>query len=66
MREYILTRKERLVLKDYLEKGIKGNHYYVLIHRLRNSYKNLRKDMILIEKKKDKFLIYFSQLKYFI
>jgi len=50
MKEYILTEKERKVLNDYLEKGVKGNHYYVLVHRLKKNYNVLRADMELIER----------------
>jgi hypothetical protein len=49
MREYILTEKERKVLIDHLEKGTKGNHFYVLVHRLRNYYDKLKCDFKLIE-----------------
>ena len=49
MREYILTEKEREVLKDYLEKGVKGNHYYVLLHRLRMTIRRLEDDLRLIK-----------------
>jgi len=49
MREYILTEKERIVLKCYSEKGIKSNHFYVLVHRLRKNYNSLKTDMHLVE-----------------
>jgi hypothetical protein len=50
MREYILTEKEREVLKDYLENGVKGNHYYVLLHRLKKNYESLKRDFDLIDR----------------
>jgi hypothetical protein len=50
MREYVFTEKERMVLQNYLERGIKGNLFYVLIHRLRNHYNSLKADIELIEK----------------
>jgi len=49
MREYILTEKERKVLKNYIESQLKDNHFYVLIHRLRKCYEGLRKDMDMID-----------------
>lgn len=50
MREYILTDKEREILENYLKMGTRGNHFYVLVHRLRNHYVHLRDDISLIER----------------
>ena len=54
MREYIITDKERQVLHDYIEHGAKGNHFYVIIHRLGKSYETLKNDINLIEQVLDK------------
>jgi hypothetical protein len=49
MREYILTQREREILKTYLKKGIKLNGFSVLILRLRRSSKVLMEDLELIK-----------------
>lgn len=49
MREYILTEKERKVVKDFIDKQTRNNHFNVLLHRFRKCYNDLKKDMELIE-----------------
>jgi hypothetical protein len=36
MREYILTEKEKAIIKRYLETGEKLNNFDTLLHRVRN------------------------------
>lgn len=49
MREYILTDREREILKNYLEKGIKLDGFSVLSLRAKRVSKKLGEDMKLIE-----------------
>lgn len=50
MREYILTDKEREVLKAYLENGKKLYGIHQLKNRAKQHYARLKEDMSLIEK----------------
>jgi hypothetical protein len=48
MREYILTERERKILKTFVNEGIKLNGFTVLVLRLRRASKTLRQDMELV------------------
>jgi len=48
MREYILTKLEKKMLENYLEKGYKTKDFTVLLYRVRKSVKRLQADMKLI------------------
>jgi len=50
VREYILTEKEREVLKAYLERDEKIYGIYQLLNRAKKSYSRLREDMELLRK----------------
>lgn len=49
MREYILTQRERKILKMYIESGTKLNGFSVLVLRLKRASKKLLEDMELIK-----------------
>lgn len=49
MREYILTPREREILKTFVETGIKLNGFSVLAIRLKRASKKLLDDMDLIK-----------------
>ncbi|MEM2514772.1 MAG: hypothetical protein QXO15_08800 [Nitrososphaerota archaeon] len=49
MREYILTPREREILKTYIESGIKLNGFSVLALRLKRVSKTLLEDMELVK-----------------
>jgi hypothetical protein len=48
MREYVLTPRERKILEDFIESGIKLNGFSVLVIRLKRASKRLVADMKLI------------------
>ena len=48
MREYILTEREREILKTFIETGLKLNGFSVLTNRLKRANKRLMEDMELI------------------
>jgi len=48
MREYVLTQRERKILEDFIESGIKLNGFSVLVIRLKRANKRLMTDMKLI------------------
>jgi len=48
MREYILTEREREILKTFIETGLKLNGFSVLTIRLKRANKRLMEDMELI------------------
>lgn len=48
MREYVLTTRERKILENYIENGIKLNGFSVLAIRLKRANKRLGEDMKLI------------------
>lgn len=48
MREYVLTPRERKILEDFIESGIKLNGFSVLVIRLKRANKRLMTDMKLI------------------
>jgi len=48
MREYILTEREREILKTFIETGLKLNGFSVLIIRLKRANKRLMDDIELI------------------
>ena len=49
MREYILTEREREILKAFIEKDIKLNGFSVLAIRLKRASQKLLKDWELIK-----------------
>lgn len=49
MREYILTPREREILKTYVKSGIKLNGFSVLALRLKRASKTLLEDMELVK-----------------
>ena len=49
MREYILTEKEREIVKLYLKDGTKLYGFFQLLNRIGKSYSRLQEDMKLIE-----------------
>lgn len=49
MREYILTQREREILKTFVETGVKLNGFSVLALRLKRSHKKLLDDVELIK-----------------
>jgi len=49
MREYILTPREREILKTYIESGIKLNGFSVLALRLKRASKTLLEDIEIIK-----------------
>ena len=49
MRNYILTEKEREILKVFLENGLKLDGFSVLILRLKKAEKSLKEDLELID-----------------
>lgn len=49
MREYILTQREREILKTFVETGVKLNGFSVLAIRLKRANKKLSDDMKLIK-----------------
>jgi len=49
MREYILTEREREILKTFIETGLKLNGFSVLVIRLKRASKRLMEDMELIK-----------------
>jgi len=49
MREYVLTSRERKILEDFIESGIKLNGFSVLVIRLKRASKRLKADMKLIK-----------------
>jgi len=50
MREYILTEKEREVIRKYLNDKIPNNYFHVLHHRAKKSLATLKSDIELLEK----------------
>lgn len=48
MREYVLTPREKKILEDFIESGIKLNGFSVLVIRLKRASKRLMADMKLI------------------
>jgi len=48
VREYVLTQRERKILEDFIESGIKLNGFSVLVIRLKRANKRLMTDMKLI------------------
>jgi hypothetical protein len=48
MREYILTQREREILKTFIENGVKLNGFSVLAIRLKRASKRLLDDVELI------------------
>jgi len=48
MREYVLTQRERKILEDFIESGIKLNGFSVLVIRLKRANRRLMADMKLI------------------
>jgi len=54
VREYILTPRERELLKRFLEKNEKLNGFSVLIHLLRKNLGRLEEDLELIKKTLEK------------
>ena len=48
MREYVLTPRERKILEDFIESGIKLNGFSVLVIRLKRASKRLMADLKLI------------------
>jgi len=49
VRAYILTEREREILKRFVETGEKMNGFSVLIHYLRKYKNSLKEDLDLIE-----------------
>jgi len=49
MREYVLTSRERKILEDFIDSGIKLNGFSVLVIRLKRASKRLKADMKLIK-----------------
>lgn len=54
MREYILTPREKEILKTYVESGIKLNGFSVLALRLKRAGKTLLEDIELVKAALDK------------
>jgi hypothetical protein len=49
MRTYILTQKERKILKSYIESNLELNGYSVLMLRLKRAKKGLDEDLTLVD-----------------
>ena len=49
MRQYILTKREREAIRQYLENGVRTDEMRVIIHRARRFYSRLSEDLCLIE-----------------
>jgi hypothetical protein len=49
MRTYILTQKERKILKSYIESNLELNGYSVLVLRLKRAKKGLDEDLTLVD-----------------
>lgn len=49
VREYILTDRERVILREFLKSGTKLNGFSVLIHLLKHARPRIIKDMELID-----------------
>jgi hypothetical protein len=49
MRGYVLTERERKILKMYVEENVKLDGFSVLVLRLKRSSKNLFEDVELIK-----------------
>jgi len=58
MREYILTKREKTIIKKYLETGERLEGFRMLLNRCRN-IKPLEEDMQLIQR----FLVKVEQIK---
>lgn len=50
MREYVLTRNERKILKAFLSDGTKLQGLSMLVFRARQSRKRLVDDLVLVQK----------------
>jgi hypothetical protein len=49
MREYILTPREKEILKTYIETGVKLNGFSVLVIRLKRANEKLTEDFKLVQ-----------------
>ena len=49
VRSYILTERERKILKRFVESGEKLNGYRILLHYLKKARDQLKDDLTLIE-----------------
>lgn len=54
MREYILTERERNILKAFLESGLKLEGFTLLRIRMGEAYGRLKDDLSLVEKALEK------------
>lgn len=54
MREYILTKRERGILKAFLESGLKLEGFTLLRMRMEKAYGRLKDDLLLVEKALEK------------
>ena len=55
MRTYILTKKEREVIKSYLEVDETSDAFYVLLNRINKDLSNLESDIDLIQQVLEKY-----------
>jgi hypothetical protein len=49
MREYILTEREREVIRAFLKSGVTNDAVYLLRHRAKNAQAKLKEDLLLVE-----------------
>jgi len=55
MRSYILTEKERGLLKEYLNSGETSDPFWVLLHRMNRAINTLNADITLIHGALEKY-----------
>lgn len=55
MRSYILTEKERGLLKEYLNLGETSDAFWVLLHRMNRAINTLNSDITLIHSALEKY-----------